>query len=611
MSENVRKPKVDTASIIEFLSGENTFVVPSYQRNYAWEDEQVNQLLEDLDSFCFGGEDPYYLLGQIILAPNRNSDTSHKFAVVDGQQRMTTVYLLLIALQEQFRAFNVAEGDSGEAADAYRQVISGIWNQCTNGQRNNRFEATKFAARSIDTLLQGEELPLISISDSAERVRENFQSIDSWVRNNLKTLDALVKYTYRVLNEVFLIRADLDSEEQALDIFEKINNRGKALNSAELFKNLLFSKVSSDGYNTLDESWNKAGLEVYKVDYHRAASMEYLMQALLQQKTGSFVSTKNVYKAWSDLLPTTTEDVNQFAANLVNSAKKLALVGSTKGAETFFNRELVSPKYFGVVQHLPVALAATRFDEQSEMYKLLTRFIDARIALFLIAEEKANTANIDMWKFSKAIADLPAEANFQLFLNRIDFGRAEAQRLIDAAAPRIRSLRYSNSRDKKRMRFILASIANWAEGQVGEHADSSDFAQLLITRGRTKYDLDHVLPQSAANRADFDASNGTEWINSIGNLTLLHSSDNREAQAISPKYKSVHYASSKLFLTQTLAMREDLTARNPRVSTTLLAFDRNNAQNVENWDFDAVQKQADFYVSCFSQVVMARLGLDL
>lgn len=610
MTENNR-PKVSTASISEFLSNENTYLVPTYQRNYAWQDEQVNQLIEDLETFSLSEEDPYYLLGQVILAPNLvNTSDNCKFAVVDGQQRLTTIYLLLIALQEQFRSFGVSESEISPAGDCYRQINTSIWFQRLSGQRQNRFLATKYAAQAIDKILSEEILSPVQGTESADRVRENFQTLTSWVRNSLTEQDRLVEFSGKLLNDVFLIRADLDSEEQALDIFEKINNRGKALNSAELFKNLLFSKVSSDDYVALDAYWDKAGLEIYKLDFHRAASMEYLMQALLAQKRKGHVSTKNVYKEWGAIWKEEPIQVIEFAGKLVDSAKKLSMVGSKAIPETDFNRELVTPKYFEVVQHLPAALAATRFKETTEIFKRITRFIDARVALFLIAEEKANTANADMWRFSKAIADLPEDASFQLFLNSIEFGRQEASNLLDAAAPRIRSLRYSNTRDRKRMRYILALIAHWVEEQAGDSVHGNTLNSLLITKGKEKFDLDHIMPQSSKDQPDFDLSNGTDWIDSLGNLALLFSRDNRSAQANNPRNKSRDYASSKLLVTQSLARREDLTGLNQRIATTIQNLSRMSGQNVETWGFDESKLQTDFYVRCFNEAILERLGFN-
>lgn len=608
MTENqIVQPVVDTNSIADFLGGTHTYMVPSYQRNYAWEDEHVNQLLEDLDVFVTSGFESYYILGQVILAPNTASTSHNTWALVDGQQRLTTIYLLMIALREQFLAFSISESDSGEAANSYRQVIAALFFQRREGSRQQRFEATKDAKKAIDSILADEALPAISANDSADRVRENFQAISSWIRNNLTDAEKLSNYTRMVLNRVFLIRAELDSEEQALDIFEKINNRGKALNSAELFKNLLFSKVSRDNYEVLDESWNKAGKEVYKVDFHRAASMEYLMQALLAQRTGTFVSSKNVYKEWRDLLPRDTAEITQFAKNLVDSAKKLALVGSTASPSNIHTAELSAPKYFGVVQHLPVALSASRFPETSPLYAQLTRFLDARVALFMIAEEKANSANADMWKFSKKIAELGDSASFQEFLESLEFGRQEARRLLDAAAPRIRNLRYDNTRDRKRIRYVLALAANFAEGQSQENADANALNALLSARTKVRFDLDHIQAQSSVDLPGFDSSNGKDWVNSIGNLALLHTTDNKQAGATSAESKSIHYASSKLALTRALAIEADQSG-NARLGTGIDYLRRSGAQTVENWGFEKVQLQADFYVKCFEEAILDRLG---
>lgn len=75
------------------------YVVPDYQREYVWTDKEIQQLLEDIDEQIDSGSDKEYFVGMILVSPG--SQKNH-FEVIDGQQRLTTFYLLLCALRHRF-----------------------------------------------------------------------------------------------------------------------------------------------------------------------------------------------------------------------------------------------------------------------------------------------------------------------------------------------------------------------------------------------------------------------------------------------------------------------------------------------------------------------------
>ena len=108
------------------------YVVPRYQRGYAWTNEQVGILLEDLDEAFRSSPNEEYLLGQIIVCPSEEPDKTlesryQQWDVIDGQQRCTTLYLMLLAMYLKFKNLDAATGiHSREVSELHVLATHGL-----------------------------------------------------------------------------------------------------------------------------------------------------------------------------------------------------------------------------------------------------------------------------------------------------------------------------------------------------------------------------------------------------------------------------------------------------------------------------------------------------
>jgi hypothetical protein len=122
--------------------------------------------------------------------------------------------------------------------------------------------------------------------------------------------------------------------------------------------------------------------------------------------------------------------------------------------------------------------------------------------------------------------------------------------------------------------------------------------------------LDHIYPKALVGTPQFDVAGGTEWVDMVGNLMLMHRSDNRGAQDSTPERKASHYASQPILLAQTLAPFEIATpARNGRNKDVLDSARAIGAQDVTSWSSEKSYQQADFYFSLFMESLERNLGL--
>jgi hypothetical protein len=601
------KPLVESKNLYEFFSLDQSYLVPAYQREYAWEQEQITALTDDLHAFAHS-DAPYYLLGQIILAPNADNDfPSYNFAVVDGQQRLTSLYLLFLALVRQYSAFGISTSENSDHSAALRMLNTAIFVvRPSDGEEQPRLRATPQANKPIEKILQHETLGKLTLNASEENVHNNFDDLSSWVRNALDTKDALTSFTKQLFSSVYVVVASLESEEQALEIFEKLNNRGMPLNSAQLFKALMFMHVSQNNYKQIDEKWSAAGEEMFRVKPRSAGSMEYLMQAMLQPVTGQYVASKGVHKEWQKVFRETSVSMPEFAERILESAKMMAQIGS--GSVNVYNKDFTAANYFGVVQYFPIALVATNYAKRdAQTYERLSKFIDARIALSIFAKEGAQYLNTSLWGWSKRVSDAGLDASFDDLVNQIDFTKSHFDALIESARPKFLNLTYRSNHDKKRIKYAFAFISSFIEEQAKN--PEVKIQEILKSSRGNAYDLDHIFPRSQQSAAHFDAVNGTDWLDNIGNLCLLHPQDNRQAQDAMPIRKSPHYASSALVLTKSLAAQQDRQNLNPRLLGTIELLNTNGSRDVSNWAADAAYEQAEFYFEMFKQALASHVGL--
>lgn len=200
---------------IYFESGKRiTYIIPIYQRNYAWEEDEISTLVKDVvDSFKKDPGRPYYI--GTLVTYSRSDD---EYEVIDGQQRLTTIYLVLHALGE-----------------------TGFTNKLT-------YSARKVSADTLYKLpdkLNGGDTGIINGFEYAEK------AIEQYVDKNEK--DAFMHY---FLNNVKLIHYDVPKDVDLNHYFEVMNSRGEQLEKHEIVKSLLGQNLKDRELATFSRVWD-------------------------------------------------------------------------------------------------------------------------------------------------------------------------------------------------------------------------------------------------------------------------------------------------------------------------------------------------------------------
>lgn len=242
---------------IEEAFRECFYIVPDYQREYVWTDKEVHQLLEDINEQIDAESTREYFIGTVLVSP---TDRKNHYEVIDGQQRLTTFFLLLCALKHLFQG------------ELQRQTVSGLISTSytdsdgetrTSLKLEPRYESAgeviaKLVELDADPLVvrAGIQAAGITSFGSLENLVNAYGTLYRYLQDNYDDASKLKKYWGYLANNVVFIQISTDVSS-ALKIFETINERGVGLNPMDLLKNLLFTQVKQTQFTQLKDEWKK------------------------------------------------------------------------------------------------------------------------------------------------------------------------------------------------------------------------------------------------------------------------------------------------------------------------------------------------------------------
>jgi hypothetical protein len=241
-SNMVINPK--NLTVQQLLSAESeVYVIPAYQRRYAWHQKQVRELLGDIQAL--NGSDTH-LLGSVVCLTGYHKAGINELELVDGQQRLTTIGILLHCIAERF----MKEGEQ-QAADDLRRLLK--------ARALGESAIPKIRLDSADTREFQDHSEANSRDDwSNQKLKDAFAAIRAWAAE--QQLGALSTFAYMLRNQCTLIRMDVSEAKDAFKLFETINNRGLKLNATDIIKNFVLGNAARFGADQLEfarQKWSE------------------------------------------------------------------------------------------------------------------------------------------------------------------------------------------------------------------------------------------------------------------------------------------------------------------------------------------------------------------
>ena len=246
---------------VEMLLGSGKskpFVIPEYQRPYAWTEEQVETLFEDLWEFTTisGGaeRESSYFLGSVVSYENENGEQE----IIDGQQRITSLFLLLRAIYTKLVATPESER-TAEANNFIGKIEPTIW-RTDKLTGTVDFKNILLTSRVVNN--EGNEIlrTILESGKTDENAKDNYSRNYRYFqklfdRHSTENPLMIYQFIYAVLNQAILLPITADTQDTALTIFSTLNDRGLPLSDADIFKAKIYNQLEVEAKKVFIERW--------------------------------------------------------------------------------------------------------------------------------------------------------------------------------------------------------------------------------------------------------------------------------------------------------------------------------------------------------------------
>ena len=279
--------KATEAKFLEFLKKSPQFVIPIYQRTYSWTERECRQFWEDI--LRTGSEDAIaaHFIGSIVYIEKGlyHIISQPPLLVIDGQQRLTTVMLILEAL-----ARRVGDGEPVDGFSAKKLRSYYLLNPLEEGERSFKLLLTQTDKQSMLALMQQKPQP----AEPSLRITENFAFFEEWVQGLGADLTPLCKGLAKLMIVDIALSRDQDNPQL---IFESMNSTGRELSQADLIRNLILIGLDTAQQTRLyEDHWWPMEI-AFGQEALRHAHFDGFMRHYLTLKTdGKIPNVRAVYE---------------------------------------------------------------------------------------------------------------------------------------------------------------------------------------------------------------------------------------------------------------------------------------------------------------------------
>ena len=311
---------VNKQSVSELLKTGRTkpFIIPEYQRPYAWTTDEAETLFEDIWEFAttIGGLDQNgsYFLGSIVSFENEDGEQE----IIDGQQRITSLFLLLRAIYTKLTQGDDANTDA--AQNFIRQIEPAIWrtdNRTGKVDYNNILLTSKVVDNEGNEVLRNILKEGVANPDSNDNYSKNYIHFQKLYNSHCeKSPLKIYDFIYALLNQAILLPISADSQDTALTIFSTLNNRGLPLSDADIFKAKIYNNLNDNDKEAFISQWKTLEREATEAHESIQQLFYYYMFYLRAKENDVSSTTPGVRKNYLD-----NKSVRLFEPDLMEELK--------------------------------------------------------------------------------------------------------------------------------------------------------------------------------------------------------------------------------------------------------------------------------------------------
>ena len=508
-----------------------SYEIPKFQRDYSWEAEQWDDLWQDIRSLV-SKEEAYHYLGYLVL---QTSDQK-TFRVIDGQQRLTTLSIVILAVLKALQELidqGVDPERNKQRQDSLRNSYIGYLDPVTLLSRN-KLKLNRNNDSYYRDFLVTLEKPRESGINASERLMKNCHA---WffekVRANFQTGEALAEFVDTIVDKLFFTVISVNDELNAFKVFETLNARGVQLSSADLLKNYLFSLADQESAHNS---------ELDEMERFWGSILDRLTSERLPEFLRTYWNSRNKNVTKNDLFKTIRKRITSKAQafDLLRDLNRNAdlFVALREPEDVLWKgRPLVAErlaelKMFQVRQPFPLLMAAHRELDPDGFQRVLDA---CSIIAFRYNVISGLNPNEQDTAYNDASLSIAKEKRFDVSWLRRVYPED------DSFTTAFTNAEFKpTSRNNKLVRYVLTEI------ERNKHGHAPD-------RLTDTYSIEHVLPVSPDAGWGFDDDAIERSVYRLGNLALLEKALNREAENGPYVNKRPIYARSRIGSTKAIA----------------------------------------------------------
>lgn len=310
--------KGEDKKLVRFFEGsDKRFIIPLYQRNYDWEIKHCRHLFSDLVKLHEEQRRSHFF-GSIVTC--RADDVNDDYLVIDGQQRITTISLLLIAMVNAAKAGDLSFDDERKIEKIYNTYII---DEYQDNERKVRLKPIKNDMKSFDALIYDEPEKYVRESN----VTRNYE----FFYNELKSCNLKLEDIFESIKKLVVIDIRLERDDDAQLIFESLNSTGLDLSEADKIRNfLLMSMTTEEQEHCYEKYWNK--IEVYT-----GYDPTMFVRDYLTVRTKTIPNIENLYFDFKLFIERTGQSREEVMADMTEYAKYWDIFSNQKAGDTKLN----------------------------------------------------------------------------------------------------------------------------------------------------------------------------------------------------------------------------------------------------------------------------------
>tara|TARA_B100001250_G_scaffold409515_1_gene434003 strand:- start:85 stop:1932 length:1848 start_codon:yes stop_codon:yes gene_type:complete len=581
---NNKEHSIDFAAIGQDLGktffNNHEFIIPRYQRPYEWKKEQLEEFWFDLTNNKHS-----YFIGNLIF--NTSKLKSHnEMEIIDGQQRLLTVTIFYSAVYN-----NAKDIDKVLAANFYENDIKPTnsatleeFYRITPGESTFKYFRTYIQSKNSDIINSN------TCSKEEARVKSNYIYFDKKIKERIKSLKSdkdriqELKDLRIKIRGLQVINTTVGDEDTAYEVFETTNARGIDLTTADLLKNYIFRNFKDeDGFRDIaKETWGdlKKRVEATNTDLKQFIRYYWISKY-------AFLTDSKLFKAIKSTIQ--IDEMDQFLTDLDNSSQRFNMIkeGGIKDFQNAISKEYDSVSIYesiynlrlmGVSQSNVLLLSLLRNIDNlgadpTLTFKMIEKF---SFQYFFVCSQPGNNVEKIFSNFAIHIENAVNKPEMAIEIDKDTEIRPEISinkkmnTIYQSLRSKLLELRKTNvegifeenfsslslkesDKSRKMMKYILNNFNTYFKIPEDIRSNKKKLLKFKIEEKTdfSKIDLEHILPRKP-QKWNLTVDDVKDYVNMLGNLTILSSTLNSSAQNFTLDKKVEFYKKSKLEINKLL-----------------------------------------------------------